>query len=159
MTELVHRRAVRALILTPDHELLLIRILAPDRDVFWIAPGGGLEPSEDIEEALRRELNEELGLTDYTVGPLVWRRHHTFNWGTRRISQREEYRIVNADRFEARMGDPGEAAFVSELRWWPVADLSSAPERLTPLSLATIVAAYLDQGPPAELPPEEVLFD
>ena len=82
----IHRNAVRALILTPDHEVRLIRVVTPDRaDRFWIAPGGGLEPGETNADGLRRELSEELGLTDFAAGPVVWRRHHTFSWGDRRI--------------------------------------------------------------------------
>lgn len=157
MPELVQRRAVRALILTPHQELLLIRVRAPDGQVFWIAPGGGIEPLESVEAALRRELKEELGLTEYREGPIVWRRHHTFDWGDRRISQREEFRIVHSDRFEAVMGDPTEAAFATELRWWRVGDLADASERLTPLTLATIVSDFLENGAPSELPPEEVV--
>jgi 8-oxo-dGTP pyrophosphatase MutT (NUDIX family) len=104
------RRAVRALILTPDQELLLLRIRAPQGgDPFWITPGGGMEADETPEAALRRGLAEELGLDGFDVGPVVWRRHHTFSWGERRISQREEFRVVHADRFDPVMSDATEA--------------------------------------------------
>jgi 8-oxo-dGTP pyrophosphatase MutT (NUDIX family) len=159
MAELVQRRAVRALILTPQGELLLIKVRSPDGQVFWIAPGGGIESSESVDEALRRELKEELGLVDFRAGPVVWRRHHTFNWGERRFSQHEEYRIVNAERFEAAMGDATEAAFTTELKWWRIADLGQASERLTPPSLATIIGEYLENGAPSELPPVEVTVE
>jgi 8-oxo-dGTP pyrophosphatase MutT (NUDIX family) len=157
---LVHRRAVRALILTPDRHVLLLRIHTPDgADRFWIAPGGGLEPAETAEDGLRRELREELGLMAFETGPVVWRRHHTFNWGERRISQREEYRVVHLDRFEPLMTDVVEAESLECFRWWPLADLETTEERLTPLSLAAILRRYLSDGAPAELPEEEVLVD
>jgi 8-oxo-dGTP pyrophosphatase MutT (NUDIX family) len=159
MREVLQRRAVRAIIVTPEGELLLIRVRSPHGQVFWITPGGGIEGDESAEAALQRELREELGLEDFHAGPIVWRRHHTFSWGEQRIAQREEFRIVHAERFEASMGDPTEAAFATELRWWPVAELAQATERLAPPSLATIVGDYLRRGAPLELPPEEVTED
>lgn len=157
---MIHRRAVRALIITGEREVLLIRIRPPHGgDCFWIAPGGGIESNETPEAALQRELAEELGLVDFELGPAVWRRHHIFNWGGRRISQREEYRIVHTDRFAPVMSDKTEVKVLDCFRWWPVADLSRAEERLTPLSLAGILESYLRDGAPSELPDEEVLID
>ncbi|OKO75971.1 NUDIX domain-containing protein [Bradyrhizobium sp. NAS96.2] len=156
---MIHRRAVRALIITGEREVLLMRIRPPHGDCFWIAPGGGSEGDETAEATLRRELAEELGLVDFEHGPAVWRRHHTFNWGGRRISQKEEYRIVHTDRFDPVMADAAEAKVLDCFRWWPIADLPGAEERFTPLSLATILENYLRDGAPGELPDEEVLID
>ncbi|SED61439.1 NUDIX hydrolase [Bradyrhizobium erythrophlei] len=157
---MIHRRAVRALIIAGEREVLLMRIRPPHGgDCFWIAPGGGVEDGETPEAALQRELAEELGLVDFQPGPAVWRRHHIFNWGGRRISQREEYRIVHTDRFAPVMSDKTEAKVLDCFRWWPIADLSRAAERLTPLSLAGILESYLRDGAPSELPDEEVLID
>ncbi len=156
----MQRKAVRGLILTPDHEVLLIRIRPPDgSEHFWIAPGGGLEQGETVEQALRRELREELGLTNFLAGPVVWRRHHIFTWGARRISQREEYMIIHIDRFEPSMADVEEAKVMDCFRWWRIDDLEKAEERLTPLSLAKILQRYIVDGAPMELPDEEVLVD
>ena len=155
----VERRAVRALILTPEREILLFRLRPPKGDCFWIAPGGGLDRGETVEAALRRELLEELGIDGFAIGPLVWRRHHTFDWAGRRISQREVYHIVEMPRFTPVMMDETEAQWIDRHRWWPVADLADAAEALTPLSLAAIVARYLAEGAPAAVPPEEVLVD
>jgi 8-oxo-dGTP pyrophosphatase MutT (NUDIX family) len=157
---LIHRRAIRALIVTPEQETLLLRIRPPEGgDCFWIAPGGGMEASETPEDALRRELAEELGLVDFELGPLLWRRHHIFDWGDRRISQKEEYRAVHAHRFEPVMRDEAEATVLDCFRWWPIADLRRAHERLTPLSLAAILEAYLRDGAPDKAPDEEILVD
>lgn len=158
--EIEERRAVRALILTPERETLLFRLRPPgETRCFWIAPGGGLDPGETVEVGLRRELREELGLVDFGIGALVWRRHHTFDWGPRRISQREEYRIVEVPRFEPVMTDEVEAQNVVEHRWWSVAELRDIPEPLTPSSLSAILTRYLAEGAPDPVPPEEVLMD
>ncbi len=57
------------------------------------------------------------------------------------------------------MADQAEAAVLDCFRWWPIAELSGAEERLTPLSLAAILERYLRDGAPAEIPDEEVLID
>lgn len=157
---ITERYSVRAILLTPNHDVLLMRIRPPDGQApFWITPGGGMEPGETPETCLRRELGEELGLSDFTAGPIVWRRHHTFDWADRRISQREEYRIVHVASFEPVMSDAVEASTLDRFKWWSLAELFAAKERLTPLSLANILHRYVTDGPPAELPEEEVLAD
>src|SRR6267142_6847449 len=77
---MIERNAVRAVLLTPDERVLLLRIRLSGTSPFWIAPGGGIEPGETVHQALRRELREELDLTDFEAGPVLWRRQHTFNW-------------------------------------------------------------------------------
>jgi len=157
---IVQRQAVRAIILSGTHEVLLLRIRPPDGDrSFWIAPGGGLEPGENVEQGLRRELREELGLLAFTLGPLVWQREHSFSWDGRRICQRERYHIVHLDRFEPRMHDALEVRALDEFRWWRVSDLALTHERLTPLSLARIVTDYLANGAPALPLDWEILVD
>lgn len=157
---IVERHAIRAILLTPEEEILLMRIHAPGKsDWFWITPGGGLEPGETVEAGLRRELREELGLEDFSIGPLVWRRQHEFDWGERRICQREQFHIVRVARFEPRMSDPVEATVLDRFQWWPVAELAQAGERVAPRALAEIVARYLRQGPPSKPLEMEFLAD
>jgi 8-oxo-dGTP pyrophosphatase MutT (NUDIX family) len=157
---ITERNAIRAIVLTPERKVLLMRIRAPDGgDLFWITPGGGLEAGESEEFGLRRELKEELGLEQFEVGPLVWRRQHTFNWGGTRICQREQYRIVHVAEFEPRMSDAVEARVLDRFRWWHTDELAMAREPLTPRTLADIVARYLAHGAPADVTHVEVLVD
>ncbi|MDB6095185.1 MAG: hypothetical protein JWM32_2747 [Verrucomicrobia bacterium] len=154
------RHSIRAIVITPQSEVLLMKIRRPDDGrEFWVAPGGGREPGENFEAGLRRELREELGLESFTIGALVWRRHHTFDWCGRRLSQREDYYVVHADRFEPHMSDPVEAKVLQRFHWWPLAELTDTAETLAPKSLASIVARYLAEGSPSQLPDLEVLTD
>jgi len=71
---------VAALILRGDHVLICQR--RPDQPMAlkWEFPGGKMEPGETAEEALKRELDEELGI-DATIGQRVARTRHTYRSG------------------------------------------------------------------------------
>ena len=72
------------------------------------------------------------------------------------MTQREDYRIVHAERFEPVMTDALEAEITEALRWWPVDELGAADHRIVPTSLADILLRYWADGVPAEPPSEEV---
>ncbi|MBT9330385.1 (deoxy)nucleoside triphosphate pyrophosphohydrolase [Paracidobacterium acidisoli] len=74
------RFVVAALILRGGQVLACQR--RPDQAMAlkWEFPGGKIEPGEGPEEALVRELNEELGI-HATIGTLVARTRHTYRNG------------------------------------------------------------------------------
>ena len=58
----VAKRSARAILLSGEGELLLIKRTKPGQAPYWAAPGGGVEASDaSVEAALHRELAEELG--------------------------------------------------------------------------------------------------
>jgi 8-oxo-dGTP pyrophosphatase MutT (NUDIX family) len=68
---LVKRDAIRAIIVTPENEVLLLRIHSDHKERFWwVTPGGGRKP-EAVEDALKRELQEELSLNEYARSPAM----------------------------------------------------------------------------------------
>ena len=156
MTGLRIRRAVRALLLTPDSSILIGRLEFPSGTV-WALPGGGLDPGEDHETALRRELVEEVGLHDVDLGPHVWDREHVIPFvdGSWDGQHDRFYLVPVADRFEptpALSWEQLRAERLHEFRWWSLDEIEAASvdgTRFAPTTLGTFLRRLVDEGPPA----------
>jgi ADP-ribose pyrophosphatase YjhB (NUDIX family) len=146
------REAVRALIVDPAENTLLVRFEWPDKTV-WAPPGGGVEPGESPEDAMARELAEEVGLRGCEIGPCVWTRTHWFDempgWG----GQSERIYLVRTESF-----DPAPEWSVEQLagegmtgmRWWSRRELENATELFAPRELQRLLPELLDSGPLSE---------
>lgn len=151
LTGLRIREAVRAVLLTPDREVLLVRFEFPG-GTRWALPGGGLDPGETHVQALRRELDEELGLTSLDIGPHVWTRVHVIPfvnglWD----GQRERVHLVPTERFEPSprlTPEQLEAEYLFEIRWWSLDDITDGLP-FVPMTLAAHLQHLVRHGPPA----------
>ena len=149
MTDLRIRPAVRAILLDPADRILLVRFDFDGRTV-WACPGGGIEGAEPDADALRRELDEEVGLTTFELGPCVWVREHVIPlFGGRWDGQRERFYVVRTPAFEphprftaAELAAEG----VVELRWWTVDALRSADTLFAPRRLPEVLGTLLAGG-------------
>jgi 8-oxo-dGTP pyrophosphatase MutT (NUDIX family) len=153
LSELRIRPAARAVVIDPDDRILLVRFEFPRKRV-WAAPGGGIEPGESAEGAIRRELMEETGLTSFEIGPVVWTRLHIIPFiGGRWDGQREQFHLVRTEAFIPEPRHPWEqlnAEYLFEVRWWTPAELEEATELFAPRRLPELVRLLLRDGPPDE---------
>jgi 8-oxo-dGTP diphosphatase len=145
------RDAVRALVLDPDSRVLLVRFEFPTA-TRWALPGGGLEPGETHLDALRRELEEEVGLVDAVVGSQIWHRLHIVPFLNGEFDgQRERIFLIRAASFEPRpklTWEQMNAEFVHELRWWTLDEIAASDGHFVPNDLHTLLTALLRDGPP-----------
>lgn len=149
------RAAARAVILDPAGRILLVRFEFPDRSV-WACPGGGLEPGESHEAALRRELREEVGLELEELGPCVWTRTHIIPFlDGRWDGQVERFHLVETESFVPSpllTVEQLRAEFVTDVRWWTPEELAASHEIHAPRRLPQLVVDLRERGaPPAPI--------
>jgi double-stranded uracil-DNA glycosylase len=125
---LPRRESVRAVVVDAEGRVLLLRYGDAYGD-WWITPGGGREPGEDDEQTLRRELEEEVGLGGFELGPLLWELEGWTPDEPGYGSFRSRVYLVRVDRF-----DPPHLTEAEELRWFAPAELERVSTR--PLDLA-----------------------
>jgi len=146
------RPAARAVILDDDGRVLLVRFDFPGEPPVWATVGGGVEPGETPEEAIRRELLEEAGLDEVELGPRLWTRTHVFELGVRWDGQSEIYFLVRTSPFEPRPRHSWEqlnAEGVTAIRWWTIEEIEASSELFAPRRLGELLRSLRRDGPPA----------
>jgi len=107
-----------------DGALLLVRHQKPERDPYWVLPGGRLEPGETIPECAEREISEETGLAARFSGVLyvsefLREGRHTVDITVRMAPEGDEEAELGSDPEVA----PGSEPTLRELRWVEVDEL------------------------------------
>lgn len=146
------RAAARAVVLEPEGRVLLIWHLTEDGFGWWATPGGGIDDGESPEVAARREAVEETGITEFELGPAIWRRVIEFPFRGAWYRQSEIFFLARVPRFVAVLsGDPSPSAgLLREHRWWSADEIAASADRFAPRRLAGLLELLLREGPPAE---------
>jgi 8-oxo-dGTP diphosphatase len=147
------RQASRAIVRAPDHSVLLVRFEFPHA-TRWALPGGGIDVGETPEQALHRELDEELGLRGAVIGPHVWNRLHVIPFENGLFDgQHDRIHLVDVDAvFEPRPALTWQqlnAEHVFELRWWQLHEIEAATDlTFIPRTLGALMRELVENGPP-----------
>jgi 8-oxo-dGTP diphosphatase len=105
-------------------DLLLVRHQKPERDPYWVLPGGRLEPGETIPDCAVRELAEETGLEAsfsgvLYVGEFLREGRHTIDVVASMALKGDGEAVLGSDPEVA----PGAEPTLREVRWVSVDEL------------------------------------
>jgi len=141
----VKRDSARLFIVRPGRQVLLFRYSYEEGPLsgisFWATPGGGLEPGESFEDAARRELMEETGITA-AIGAPVHIHFNRFPLPDGRIAEAEErYFLVltDGDCTCADNPDLTEADAIAETRWWRFEEIATAADIIYPRDILPLL--------------------
>ncbi len=137
------RRSARVLLFNPAGEILLIRFAA-ELDgapfIFWVTPGGEVEPGEPDLDAAQRELQEELGLSLPLFGPVHEESGGTYTHLGETVRNFDVLFAAVCERSAPSLSGvtADEIRLMQEARWWIITELASTTERVFPKGSAEI---------------------
>ncbi|MFE7563861.1 NUDIX domain-containing protein [Kitasatospora sp. NPDC057500] len=133
---------VRAVLLTPNDTVLLIKRIRPGVDPYWVIVGGKVEPTDaGPEDALLREVREEIAGKAEIVGLL-----HTVEGD----GERQDFYLATVEEwsFEDRSGpefsQEGRGEYL--LEEIPLTTGALATVNLLPPEIATVLRAAVARG-------------
>ncbi|MDP6041285.1 MAG: NUDIX domain-containing protein [Candidatus Latescibacteria bacterium] len=146
------RKNVRGVLLTPGDRILMMKLREPvTKNEFWITPGGTVEPEEDFESALYRELKEETGREGFQIGSMIWTRESTYTWNKRTVTHREHYYFIETEQFNPQMMDDPESSEVKAFqgfRWWTANKIRDSNGHFGPEGIADFLEVLIKDGIP-----------
>jgi len=122
---------VRVFVFDEAGRVLLIRcamVLKSSEDfVFWVTPGGEIEPGEEPHDAAVRELREELGLELEVRGPL-YTEANQFELAGEMRDNLDHWFLARcaADAPKMKGVTEEELAMMQEMRWWTAGEAEAA---------------------------------
>lgn len=142
------RRSARVFLFDPSGDVLLIRFVAQLQGkpfVFWVTPGGEVEPGEDDHAAAERELFEELALRPPLVGPVHQENGDTYVHLGETVSNFDVFFAARCERDAPKLTGitADEIALMQEARWWTLAELETTQENVFPRAAARILPQVL----------------
>lgn len=130
------RAAVRALVIDDAGRTLLVRYRRPVGDEsWWGTPGGGVDPGESDQQALARELREEIGLHEFELGPVLFEHVGVFPWARELFRQENRTYLVRVREHEPQATIDLAAEGVVEVRWWSRGELEASDAQFAPPDL------------------------
>ena len=148
------RPAARVVLLDDEDRVLMLKIHDPSATRgpnpstadFWLLVGGGVQPGESYEQAAYREVVEETGIRDVTIGRCVWTQEKVVSDPAgevqRVIGRYFVGRVASGVTVSFAGHEPLEASTIVGFRWFRQHEIVAreADETFVPPGLGTMLA-------------------
>jgi 8-oxo-dGTP pyrophosphatase MutT (NUDIX family) len=150
VTQPIPRTAARVLLIDEADRVLMFHGIDPadPTDVYWVVPGGGLEPGETPAQGAARELFEETGLRvqPAELGDPVFRNTVDFSFNGSPYRQEQDFFLLRVPAWEVDTSnlDEIEHSAIDGHRWWSVPELEATTECFYPEVLPTLLRSLVE---------------
>lgn len=136
------RRAARLIVIDPAERVLMFRFDVAGRPPFWVTAGGECEPGESFEEAARRELLEETGISADPGKQIARTTPEFITVEGEPVQADERYFLVrvSAPSISTEGHTALEQQVMTRHRWFTLDELDNWHEALFPENLAALIA-------------------
>lgn len=146
---MLERNSSRAVILNRNHEVLLYKFIQDEiqGDVaWWVFPGGGLEGTESFEEALIREIQEEIGIAINAPIKWIWQRDILLNGKQGALLSHERFYLCHLD-IETNLDHftDHEKKTFQQYKWFSLDELKSFSEHISVSQAYELIEAIIQK--------------
>ena len=154
------RKSARAIVIDSKNQIFLFQYMfdyLEDSKVIWITPGGSLEEGESFEDALKREVYEELGLQLTKECPELYYRNpiYTLKSGEK-VQSVEKFFLVALDNesFSFEHWTESEKKRIWTGKWWSVEEIEKSEDEFFTKDILRIMMELSDGNFPVQ--PQEI---
>lgn len=154
--------SMRVILLNRENELLLIKADDPNTTTtsgryngpYWFLAGGAIEPGEEVEEAVVREIREETGITKehISLGPIVWQGEFDLIMNGILSRQNQRFIVAKTSSNEVSLHNltPQEKKVIKDIRWFSLEQIIESTELIYPLCIKRYLPAIIKGNYPQE---------
>lgn len=154
------RKSARAIVLNQNNQIFLFQYkfdYLVDNKAIWITPGGSLEEGEFFEDALKRELFEELGVQITEDCPEVYYRNPLYIMKNGEVIQSVEkffLVLLDEEQFTYANWTESEKKRMLAGRWWSVEEIRKSEDEFFSKDIIRILTELSGESFPAK--PQEI---